>query len=309
LIRRFSAAAAVLVLVVAGCSSGDKQAREEPDEIERVHLDGRPSAVAVGGGFVWVADEEGGSVRGYHTSNLEPSEPIDVPDNPVAMDFDGTHLWVAHAAGELTRVSPGDGEAEDVPVPDAGSLVDVSAQAGAVWVADSERDVIVRLDPETLRVTSTVAIPAGAVRVVATEATVWVTGKESSVTPVDVGEDEAEAAEEIAVGPGPLGLVVAGDSVWVCVSEQDEVVRIDRRSRRIAEEAIKTGDAPVAVTASDGTVSVVSQDDRSTTNIDSSTGRRLGRDTLDTRPRDAAAGADRVWIVGVDPALLLGATL
>ncbi len=299
----------MLALVVAGCSSGDEQTPDASNAVERVHLDGRPSAVAVGGGAVWVADEEGGSIRGYRISDLEPTEAIDVPDNPVAMDFDGTHLWVAHAAGKLTRVSPRDGEAEDVPVPDAGSLVDVSAEAGAVWVADSERDVIVRLDPETFRVLSSVEIPAGAVRVVATEATVWVTGKENSVTPVDVGEDDAEAAEEIEVGPGPLGLVVAGDSVWVCVSERDEIVRIERRSRRVSEKAIKVGDAPVAVGASNGTVAVVSQDDRSITTLDSSTGRRLGRRTLDTRPRDVAASAELVWIVGVDPALLLGTSL
>jgi DNA-binding beta-propeller fold protein YncE len=308
LIRRFPAAVAVLALVVAACSGG-KNAPDASENDERVHLDGRPSAVAVGGGVVWVADEAGGSVRGYRITDLEPTEAIDVPDNPVAMDFDGTHLWVAHAAGKLTRVSPRAGEAEDVPVPGAGSLVDVSAQAGSVWVADSERDVIVRLDPETLRVSSTVQIPAGAVRVFATEATVWVTGKENSVTPVDIGEDEDEAAEAIEVGPGPLGLVVADDSVWVCVSEQDEVVRVERRSRRITEEAIKVGDAPVALTASNGKVAVVSQDDRSVTYIDSSTGRRLGRETLDTRPRDVAAGAGRVWVIGVDPALLLGTTL
>jgi len=308
LILRFSVAAAALALAVVGCSSNGK-APDGSGNVERVHLDGRPSAVAFGGGVVWVADEEGGSVRGYRTSDLEPTEAIDVPDNPVAMDFDGTHLWVAHAAGKLTRVSPGSGEAEDVPVPRAGSLVDVSAQAGSVWVADSERDVIIRLDPETFGVLSTVEIPAGAVRVVATEATVWVTGKESSVTPVDVGEDEVEVAEEIEVGPGPLGLVVAGDSVWVCVSERDEVVRVERRSRRVTEEAIKVGDAPVGVTASSGTVAVVSQDDRSITHLDSSTGRRLGRETLDTRPRDVAAGEGRVWVIGVDPALLLGNTL
>ncbi len=308
MIRRFPAAVAVLALVVAACSSGDNQPRDASDDVERVHLDGRPSAVAVGGGVVWVADEEGGSVRGYRTPGLEPTEAIDVPDNPVAMDFDGTHLWVAHAMGKLTRISPR-GDAEDVPVPGAGSLVDVSAQAGSVWVADSERDVIVRLSPETLRVSSTVEIPAGAVRVFATEATVWVTGKENSVTPVDIGEDEDEAAEAIEVGPGPVGLVVAGDSVWVCVSERDEVVRIDRRSRRVAEEAMKVGDAPVALTASNGTLAVVSQDDRSITYIDSSTGRRFGQETLDSRPRDVAAGAGQVWVVGVDPALLLGNTL
>ena len=298
-----------MALAVAACSSGDKQSPGASNDVERVHLDGRPSAVAVGAGAVWVADEEGGSVRGYRTSDLEPTEEIDVPDNPVAMDFDGTHLWVAHAGGKLTRVSLRAGDAEDVPVPGAGSLVDVSAQAGSVWVADSERDVIIRLDPETFRVLSTVEIPAGAVRVVATEATVWVTGKENAVTPVDVGEDEAEAAEEIEVGPGPLGLVVAGDSVWVCVSERDEVVRVERRNRRVTDEAIEVGDAPVGLTASNGTVAVVSQDDRSITNLDSSTGRRLGRETLDTRPRDVAAGAGRVWVIGVDPALLLGDTL
>ena len=307
MIRRFSAAAAVLALVVWACSSGEEP-RDAARDVERVHLNGRPAAVAIGGGIVWVADEEGGSVRGYRTPDLEPTDAIDVPDNPVAMDFDGTYLWVAHAAGELTRILPGRGEAEDVPVPGAGSLVDVSTQSGSVWVADSERDVVVRVDPETLRVLSTIEIPAGAVRVVATEATVWVTGKEDSVTPVDVGE--GETAEPVEVGPGPLGLAVAGDSLWVCVSERDEVARVERRSRRLhAGEAIKVGDAPVALTAFNGAVAVVSQDDRSITNIDSSTGGRLGREPLDTRPRDIAAGAGRVWVIGVDPALLLGITL
>ncbi len=307
MIRRLPAAVAGLALLVCACSSGADRNQDPSEDVERVHLEGRPSAVAVGGGVVWVVDEEGGAVRGYRSSTLEPSHEIEVPKNPVAMDFDGTHLWVAHASGQLTRISARTREREDVDVPQAGSLVDVSAQGGSVWVADSERDAIVRLDPETLRTVATIEIPAGAVRVAATEATVWVTGKDNAVTPVDVGANKA--AEPIEVGPGPLGLVVAGDSVWVCVSERDEVVRIERRSRRVTEEAIKVGDAPVAVSAGDGSVFVVSQDDRSFVELDASTGRRVRRGTLETRPRDAAVGAGRLWVVGVDPTLLVGSTL
>jgi DNA-binding beta-propeller fold protein YncE len=255
-----------------------------------------------------VADDEANVVRSYDSSTLEEEgRPVRVAANPVALEFSRSsgEIWVGHASGVVTRIAAGTGEAERVIVPDAGSIVGLAAATGSIWLADSERDAVIRLDAASGEVDSRVDIPAGVVRVAENQGSVWVTGKEDSVTPVFA----LGVGKPVKVGPGPIGLAVTRDDVWVSVSERDAVVRIDAESRKAIGEPIKTGKAPIDVAAGNGSVVVANQDDRNIVVLDASTGRRSKPLELGTRPRDVAVGAGRAWVVGVDPPLLVGHTL
>ncbi|MEX0875469.1 MAG: hypothetical protein WD646_01800 [Actinomycetota bacterium] len=302
------AALVALIFVLASCASvggpdGDATG------LERVHLEGRPSAVAVTEGQIWIADDEAKVVRSFDQETLESTgRPIRVGTNPVAVAVDSQALWVAHATGNVTRIDVAQREAEEIEVAGAGSFVGIVRSEAALWLADSERSEVLALDPRTHEVVSRIEVPEGAVRLAVRGDTLWVSNAESTVAPVDIEAERAGAP--IEVGPGPIGLTVVGDEVWVAVSDRDEIVRIDADSGRVVGKPIEVGNAPIAVERGRGSVIAITQDDHSVTKLDPDTGRKVGRARdVETRPRSLFVMSNTAWIVGVDPSLLIEITL
>jgi YVTN family beta-propeller protein len=123
----------------------------------------------------------------------------------------------------------------------------------------------------------------------------WVTGLESTVTPIDVVTSVVGAP--VAVGTGPIGMAVDDDVLWVTNSDDRTVSRLDAGDGRPLGEPIAVGPAPIAVVVDGSSAWVLNQDGPSLT--------RVGRDDpidLPTRPRGMALTEAGIWVVGVDPA-------
>lgn len=275
--------------------------------VELSPLLGRPAALAVADGVVWVADEERGVLLRLDADNgAELGPPVAVSAVPVAAAAAGDTVWVVDAGGTVTPVDAEIGEAGD-PVELGGTLVDVAARGPLVWVADIERSVVHSIDPEDVARVSEVEVPAGVVRIAVTGERLWVTNLDSTVTAVDLGT--GVVGDPLPVGAGPIGLAVHRGTVWVANGDDDTVTRLDEITGAPVGDPIPVGPAPVAIAPMGDDVWVVEQDGRSVSRIDALTGTiEVRSEDVGVRPRGIAASGSGVWIVGVDPSVAVFVT-
>ena len=312
--RRWLVAAGAVLLIAGAVGAAAIITRDDAAElststtepvpaVSRFALPGRPSALAVADGRVWVADDGDDVVHVIdEATGRDTGAPVRVAADPVAMAAGPDGVFVAHAGGVLTRIDPATRVASEL-MTDGGSFVGVANGAGAVWVADLERAALLKVDPSSGVVVSTTAIPASPVRIAVVGTTVWVSNFGRLVTPVDAAT--ALAGAPVTVGSGPIGMTVLDDTVWIANSDDDSVSRIDSATRRVVGEPVDVGNAPVELVSAGDSVWVISQEDRSLTRISAESARRVGRAVaIDTLPRGAAAGSAAIWIAGVEPSML-----
>jgi YVTN family beta-propeller protein len=302
--RRATAALAVFAVLLVGCRH--QKATPTAARVVTVPIAGRPSAVTVAGGMVWVADDERGEVVTVDQKTARVvGAPIKVGPSPVALAADDTTVWVADASGTLTGITIRDQQPDLAPTTIGGTLSGIAVADGELWITDVENG---RLWPRAVGYrpggpTPPIQIPQGAVRVAVDGSSVWVTNGEDTVTRVDATTRAVDPP--ITVGTGPIGVAARNGVVWVANSDDDDVSRlVPGTTGPLA--ATKVAKAPIGVAVGADGAWVISQDARRLTRLDATTGKVRGSTSIATRPRGIALGTDRVWIVGVEPNVVVG---
>lgn len=243
-----------------------------------------PTAVAVGAGSVWVANNAAGTLTRLDAVSGRPARtPVRVGVAPVAIAVGAGGVWVAEATGEIVRVDPRLDRVVGRPLHIA-DPAGVTIGSGSIWVTSRARGTVQRIDPRT-------GTLAGA---------------------------------PIRVGHQPTDIAVAAGSVWVANSADGTVTRIDARSATVRGAPVRVtthrplnpgdGAGPVsqpgtevlALTAGESGVWVAASEGPQATRI------RLVRidprqGSLDTRgvrvtggvPLRLAAGAGAIWVTDV----------
>ena len=293
----------MLLALLTGCRH--TKTTPKPAAVVTVPIAGRPSAVTVAGGLVWVADDERGAVVTVdEKTGRVVGDPIKVGPGPVALAADDTRVWVADATGTLTGIAIRDRTSFN-SLDVKGAFSSVAVGGGVVWVTDVENG---QLWPAGYKVVaggpvSGIRIPQGAVRVAVDGDSVWVTNGENTITRVDAKTLAVDAP--ITVGSGPIGLAVRDGVVWVANSEDDDVSRVTAGLTGPAP-ATHVAKAPIAVAVGVDGAWVISQDARRLTRLDGASGKVLRSLAINTRSRGIALGTDRVWIAGVEPNVVVG---
>lgn len=128
---------------------------------DRLELDWRPEALAVGLGSIWVhdagfgavhqLDAKSGSLRNSIALGAEMYEGLGIVTGDDA-------VWVALGMEEaIAHVDPVSGTVTRVAMP--GFTLDVAAGGGAVWAVLPEDDLLVRIEPDTMQVSGRVRVP------------------------------------------------------------------------------------------------------------------------------------------------------
>lgn len=273
--------------------------RSEPS-VRRIPIDGRPSAVTVADGVVWVTDDQRHRVHALDASSGERIRgPIPVPRNPIAIAAGRGDVWLGHAGGEVTRIATQSRRASR-PIDAGESITGIAVRGNTVWAADLPTDSLIRIDARSSRVSDVTRVEDGVVRVAFSEDAAWVTNSERTVTRVEVPSGDAD--RPVNVGLGPIGLAFDGELVWVANSEDGTVSRIDAGSGRQAGSPVRVGLGPVAVAYGADSIWVANQDDGTVSRIDPESGRVVGEPLeLGLRPRGIAFGGGAVWAVGTNP--------
>ncbi|MEZ5076882.1 MAG: protein kinase [Solirubrobacterales bacterium] len=201
---------------------------EDGHVMQRIDVGGAPGPIALGGGRVWVADENGDGVTAVNAEGGGVYRSKMAPHNaPLRLAVGAGALWASISpAGavrpiSLKRVEPGG------PILVGRHPAGLTATHGLIWVADSRSGNVSRVDPA---IGSAVGapIPVGGRPggIDAGTDFVWVaSAAEDRVTRIDVATGE-RIGDPIAVGPEPGAVVIGAGAVWVANNGDGTVTRL-----------------------------------------------------------------------------------
>jgi YVTN family beta-propeller protein len=261
-----------------------------------------PAAVAGGGGLVWVANRQGGTVTVVNpaTNQVQQTMPAS-GSGPVrqagpGLAFASGSLWVANPdQQQVARVEP-DADPATVAVKASPTAITATPDANAVWVAARTRDggLLARISAATNAVTPMGPMghaPTG-LAITPDGRTVWV------ATPDDQALQRIDArtgdAKPIALPHVPDQVAFGEGAVWVTSSDSDAVLRINPDTSKV-QATIRVGNGPSGIAVGAGRVWVANADDGTVSTIDPQSN-EVGTTHLGFRPAAVAVDQGVVWV-------------
>ncbi len=207
--------------------------RVDPDAnrvIGRIPVGGRPGAIIVSGGRVWVADQRGAGVSAINPRGERVYRRGIAPHAaPLRLAAGAGGVWVSSAStGVVSRIDQSTARAAGFPIRAGRGPAGVTVGGGLVWVANSRSDTVTRVDPSI----------------------------------------QAILGDPIAVGGHPGGIDAGTNLVWVASAAEDTVSRIDIESGDVVGDPIEVGPEPGAITIGEEAVWVANNGDGTVTRIE-----------------------------------------
>jgi YVTN family beta-propeller protein len=283
-----------------------------------VALGGRPSAIAVGAGSIWVANTEDETVSRLDAQTHQLEHTIPVGDYPgdVAFGFHAVWVLLPGVPSRLRRIALERSQAEepfDVQVPYLGcdrARAALVAGRGALWLACSYIDGsdAARIDPVTQRVDSVLDVLLSSLPtavklsdVAVEQGSAWfVNQSANAVTQIDA--DSLLKVREVTVGAGPHAVAVGFGSIWVANADDDTVsrIRITGADPGPHSVLIAVGDEPVDIATGEDAVWVVNRGNATVSRIDPRNGTVAETTELRHEPSRIAVGEGLVWVTVQD---------
>ena len=279
---------AVVVLVVAAASAAllirdsptpltvppGSVAAIDPAENEVVAVlpvGSRPGPIAHGAGSLWVGNLEGRTLTRIDPRGRRILNTIGLRATPTGIDVGLGAVWVAHGrSGQLSRVDPAF-DRETTTVDLAGRSLyqptgGVAVGAGQVWVVFG-KSTLVRVQPATVRPSGSTLTDVGAADVFVAHGSVWVSNSGgASVQRFDPTTFEEGPLDDLTTGRAPRGIAASREAVWVAISGEDVVARIDPSADSYV--TIPVGDGPEDVAVGAGAVWVANRLDGTVSRVD-----------------------------------------
>ena len=295
---------------------GGKDAPTADKVVATLRVNGEPNGLAVGDDALWVALNIGfPAVKGKSklervnlvSGAVEESVPLDGiltftrrRNGSVWVEASGD--WRDTKPGWLTEIEWRTGKvlrSIRFDKPPGG----FDFQGGSLWVVvGRDPATLVRIDAATgTQVGDPITISTGrAIGLAFGEGFLWAAAsEEGKLVRID---PETRNVEEIEVGDFPVGLVVAGGSVWVANRDAESISRVHAATMEVID-TIAVGTYPTWIDAAGGSVWVSNQPDGTVSQIDVSTGELVGSikvapATDGERPaaHNVAASGDSVWV-------------
>jgi ABC-type branched-subunit amino acid transport system substrate-binding protein len=166
--------------------------------------------IAFGLGSVWVVDPDG-SVSRIAPGADQPTVIRDVGAFAIAVGDD--QVWTLTDRG-LRRIDP-ETDIADAPIPlQAAGPTSLAVGGGAVWVADPDRGLVIRVDPGPPAQTQTVATALGAATVSFSDGRVWVADGLGG-TAMAIDPATSQPVSSIPIGGAPQAVAAGAGGVWV----------------------------------------------------------------------------------------------
>ncbi len=196
-----------------------------------------PYNIWIGGGSVWVADDQGRSVIRASAATGKVVARVPVGDGPADMVFSATTAWViSHRDRALDRIDLATNAVARVATIPGDAPERLARLAGSLWITGRGTDLL-RIDPQTGAVTATIDIGASGIDVVAAGGTLWVPSRSAAVDPS--GFPTMEALRRVSASTGRVttaarasgrldvhGLQARGGFVWLADNRAGVVYRV-----------------------------------------------------------------------------------
>jgi streptogramin lyase len=135
------------------------------------------TAIAAGGGYIWVTTDDGALGRIDPRSNNFVERPVQVTGGtPTAVAFGEGAVWVTDGRLDtVTKIDPRTARRVGAPIPTGRLPLALGVGNGSVWVATSDDKTIVRIDPDARRlVGKPISLGAEPGDIAVSEGAVWV---------------------------------------------------------------------------------------------------------------------------------------
>lgn len=287
---RVAIVVATIAVAVVGAAVVFMRGGEDEPTAEKVvatlRVDGEPNGIAAGEDALWVALTRFPTLEGrlqrvnLVSGAVEKSVPVEgvlslTRRRDESVWVQSSSDWRDLKPGRLTEIEWRTGKVlrsirfDEI----AGSFV---FQDDSLWViVGRDPAALVRIDEATgTQVGDPIRISTG--RVIALEVgegALWATAaEEDKVVRID---PRTGKLDETDVGDYPVGLVVAGGSVWVANRDGGTVSRVDAATMEVVD-TIDVGTYPTWIDAAGGSVWVSNQPDGTVSQIDVTTGELVG---------------------------------
>ena len=222
--------------------------------VDTIHVGKGPAGIAVGGGFVWVANGLDGTVSKIDPSTNTPVQTIQVGNGPSGVAFGEGAVWVANSTDRtVTRINPGTGK-PGREIPASAGADGIAAGEGSVWVTSESAGTLTRIDPRTGISGQPINVGSGAHAVAVGPGAVWVANNlDGTASRIDPASNRQTSV--ITVGDGPSGVAVTADGKTVWVSSEIAGTLSQIVADRVTH-IVKTGNRPEDVAVSGGTLYV-----------------------------------------------------
>ncbi len=198
--------------------------------IGRIPVSGRPGALIVSGGRVWVADEGGAGVSAINPHGERVYRRGIVPHAaPLRLAGGAGGVWVSSAStGTVRRIDPSTAAAAGTPIRAGRGPAGVTVGGGLVWVANSRSDTVTRVDPSIQTILGDpIAVGGRPGGIDAGTNLVWVaSAADDTVSRIDI-ENGDVVGDPIDVGPEPGAISIGEEAVWVANNGDGTVTRIE----------------------------------------------------------------------------------
>jgi YVTN family beta-propeller protein len=135
-----------------------------------------PTAVAVGDGWVWVANAGDNTVSQINPRTTSSVRSFSVGNRPRAVTVGARVVWVANESDDsVSGIDIASGSLRTIVLPRGSRPVGIAFGEGSVWVANGGSGTVSRIDPGTYEIVKTIHVgnrPAG---IALGEGAVWVT--------------------------------------------------------------------------------------------------------------------------------------
>jgi YVTN family beta-propeller protein len=211
------------------------------------------AGVAYGAGSVWVTNPQERVVAQIDPDALTIIQKFPVGNGARAIAVGDGAVWVANTLdATVSRIDLVRGRASK-PIRVAADPEGIAVGADAVWVSGGVGGMLSRLDPASGRILAGVTVGNGPAGVAVGGGDVWVANREDgTVSEIDPAKNTEVA--RLPVGREPASIAVGGDSVWVANEGDDTITRLDRREGRWSDVTLPLGSSPHALTFAGGAV-------------------------------------------------------
>jgi DNA-binding beta-propeller fold protein YncE len=202
-----------------------------------------PFDAATGGGALWVADHDSHRILrvDLQTGAITRSNDLESPQLAIAYGFGA--VWAVNAGNSLLRLDPTTmavtATIDNVASSYEGYEPKIAIASDAIWVSDSFKHAVARVDPERLEVTYRRAIAGNGIAVGA--GGVWSADGATSVWRFANGR-----TRRVRAGAGPIDVAAGPHAVWAVNWRGQSLVRINATRGRVVKR-FRLGREPVAV--------------------------------------------------------------
>jgi DNA-binding beta-propeller fold protein YncE len=209
--------------------------------LARVTAGARIFNLAAAPGAVWAVGNVSGTIARIDTRTAKVTKTVQVGLQPYDVEWGFGSAWVSNAGdGTVWRITKGRVVKKiKVGVEPNG----FTAYGGALWVGDHTSGKVVRIDPETNRITGTVKL-AGADWITGYGDSIYVSQETSRVARISV--KTLKVLGTVATARNPLGSAIVGKELWVPCIDANEIDVVDPAAMKVVARK-KVGRGPIVV--------------------------------------------------------------